>query len=94
MEKINLVEINKKSTDLRCLASEHRLAIVTYLKIMKSASVGQIADNLRISFKATSKHLAILEKGGVLTRRSDNPFVIYFLSSDSSNLIKSIISLL
>ena len=94
MEKINLVEINKKSADLRCLASEHRLAIVTYLKIKKSASVGEIADNLKISFKATSKHLAILERGRVLTRRSDNPFIIYSISSDSSNFIKSIISLL
>ena len=91
-----MVEINKKSADLKCLANEHRLGIVTYLKLKKSASVGEIADHLKnsLSFKATSKHLAILEKGGVLTHRSDNPFNIYSISFDSSNLIKSIISLL
>lgn len=94
MEKINLAEICRKNTDLKCLANENRLAIVAYLKIKRSASVGEIADNLKISFKATSKHLAILEKGGVLVRRSDNPFMIYSISSDSSNLIKSIISFL
>lgn len=94
MEKINLVEIRRKSLDLKCLANEHRLAIVVYLKMKKSASVGEIADNLKISFKATSKHLAILEKGGILACQSDNPFMIYFISPDSSALIKSTISLL
>lgn len=94
MERINLAEIYRKSTDLKCLANQHRLAIVMYLKIKKLASVGEIADNLKISFKATSKHLAILEKGGVLARRSDNPFMIYSISSGSSDFIKSTISLL
>ena len=94
MEKLNKEEIKIKSLDLKYLANEHRLAIVMYLKIKKSASVGEIADNLKISFKATSKHLAILEKGGVLTCQSDNPFMIYSLSPNSSRFIRHLISLL
>jgi len=94
MEKLDPAKVKRKSLDLKCLGNEHRLGIVMYLKIKKSASVGEIADNLKISFKATSKHLAILEKGRVLARQSDSPFVIYSISSDSSGLIKSIISLL
>jgi predicted transcriptional regulator len=96
MERLNLEEIRKKSLDLKCLANEHRLGIVLYLKIKKTASVGEIADNLKtkLSFKATSKHLAILVKGGVLVRQSDNPFAIYSLSSNPSKLIKDLISLL
>jgi len=95
MEKINMAEISGKSADLKCLANEHRLAIVMYLKNKKSASVGEIADHLSasVSFKATSKHLAILEKGGVLACRSDGPFMIYSISADSSAFLKHLISL-
>ncbi|MBA4320404.1 MAG: hypothetical protein C0412_18555 [Flavobacterium sp.] len=89
MEKIKQI-----SSDLKCLANEHRLTIVSYLKKKKSASVGEIADNTRISFKATSKHLLSLLKKGILVSHYDGPFVMYSLSTNQSELIKNIISLI
>ena len=82
--------------ELKIIADENRLGILKYLKKKKSASVGEISDQLKISFKATSKHLLSLVKKGVLVRKPDNPFVIYSLSpnSNSSKLIKNIISFL
>jgi DNA-binding transcriptional ArsR family regulator len=94
MEKLNWEEIKQKSRELKSLANEHRLGIILYLKKKKTASVGEIADNLKISFKATSKHLLFLKKAGVLVKRFDNPFVYYSLSSNSSKLIKDLISFL
>jgi DNA-binding transcriptional ArsR family regulator len=92
MEKLKLIEIQRKSQYFKYLGNEHRLGIVMYLKAKKSASVGEIADDLKISFKATSKHLAILIKGGVLVSMSDNPFVIYSLAPNLSKFFKSLIS--
>ncbi len=87
-------EIREKILGLKCLANEHRLGIVIYLKAKKSASVGEIADQLKISFKATSKHLAILTKAGILVCQSDNPFVIYSLSPNPAKFIRHLLLLL
>jgi len=80
--------------DLKIVAEENRLEILKFLKKRKTASVGEIADSLKISFKATSKHLLILVKKRILVRHPDNPFVIYSLSTNPPVLIKNIISLL
>lgn len=96
MNILNIEEIKTKSSSLKCLANEHRLGIVIYLKSRKCASVGEIADNMKttLSFKATSKHLAILVKGGVLVCTPDNPFMIYSLSPNTSKFLSSLISIL
>jgi Fic family protein len=89
-------EILQESLELKYLANEHRLSIIMFLKKRKSATVGEIADILHLSFKGTSKHLLFLVKRGILVRHDDNPFVIYSLSSSPnlSSLTKQIISLL
>ncbi len=53
-----------------------------FLKNKKELSVGSIADNLPASFQAVSKHLAVLEKAGILTSRYDGSFVMYKISGD------------
>jgi predicted ArsR family transcriptional regulator len=82
--------------ELKIITDENRLGILTFLKKKKSASVGEISDQLKISFKATSKHLLFLVENGVLIRKPDNPFVIYSLSDnpDMPKSIKYLISLL
>jgi len=78
------------SRELKIVADENRLGILKFLKKRKSASVGEISDSLKISFKATSKHLLLLVKRGILVRHPDNPFVIYSLSANPPELIKKI----
>lgn len=80
--------------ELKIVADENRLGILKFLKKRKTVSVGEIADNLKISFKATSKHLLFLVKKGVLVRHPDNPFVIYSLTSNLPESIKNIVSFL
>ena len=61
---------------LKALANRRRLAILKYIKTSREASVGEIAEVIRLSLKATSKHLAILAAAGILERdqRSNSAF--------------------
>ena len=45
---------------LKALANRRRLAMVSFLKKKKEASVGDVAEALRLSVKATSKHLNLM----------------------------------
>ena|SRR3989338_3023630 len=78
--------------DLKILAENHRLEILQYLKKKREAPVGEIADHVKISFKATSKHLLFLAKKEILKRRYDGPFVLYSISDNLSGFNKLIIS--
>lgn len=53
---------------LKSLANKRRLAIVGYLKKEKEATVGDIANKIRLSFKATSKHLGILAAADIVEK--------------------------
>ena len=46
--------------ELKALANKRRLAIIKFLKQNKEASVGDIAEAIKLSFKSTSKHLSVL----------------------------------
>lgn len=45
----------------RTFANENRLNIIRFLAVERSKSVTDIAAHLRISLKATSRHLLLLE---------------------------------
>ena len=84
-------KIKKLIETFKIFTNKHRLEILKLLK-MGEKSVGQIADHLEISFKATSKHLLFLSEKGILTRRYDGPFVLYSISKNISGIIQPIIS--
>ena len=47
--------------ELKALANKRRLAIIKFLRKNKEANVGDIAEAIKLSFKSTSKHLAVLK---------------------------------
>jgi DNA-binding transcriptional ArsR family regulator len=51
---------------LKALANRRRLAIVAYLKKEREAPVGEIAGEIELSFKATSKHLRVLAAADIV----------------------------
>ena len=55
---------------LKALANRRRLAIVTVLKRSSHMPVGDIAEKIKLSFKATSKHLSILASAELIDRGS------------------------
>jgi len=79
---------------MKALANRRRIAILKLLKMEKEVSVGDIAEEIRLSFKATSKHLGILSAAGITDREQRSLQMFYYLSSDLPLPARSIISLL
>lgn len=79
---------------MKALANRRRLAILRFLKRTHKASVGDIAEEIRLSFKATSKHLGILSSADIVDREQQSLQMFYHLSSDLPASARLIISLL
>ena len=62
---------------LKALANQRRLRIIKYLKIKRSATVSAIAEHLKLSFKSTSKHLAVLFNAGILDKEQKSLSMFY-----------------
>ena len=80
--------MEEKEKILKAIANKRRLAIVRYLKIRREATVGDISEEIKLSFRSTSKHLAILLAADILARTQVSLEMHYRLS-DSMNLFAS-----
>jgi len=79
---------------LKALANKRRLAILEYLKKVKKATVGDLAEEIDLSFKATSKHLAVLFSADIVEREQKSLEMWYSVSASQSASSKAILSLL
>ena len=79
---------------LKALANRRRLAIVKYLKKQGEKSVGDIASEIKLSFKSTSKHLRILSAVDIVDREQKSLQMFYSLAKNQKPAAKHIISLL
>ena len=68
--------------------------ILKYLKQNKEAPVGDIAAAIKLSFKATSKHLGILGTADILEKDQRGLLMYYRFSADQKSAAKHILSLL
>lgn len=78
---------------LKALANRRRLAIVKYLKQNREASVGEIAGAIKLSFRATSKHLGILAAADILDKEQRSLTVYYRLANPLPRAAQPIIHL-
>ena len=78
---------------IKALANRRRLAIIKFISTQREASVGDIAGHLRLSIKATSKHLSVLGHADILDKEQKSKQVYYFLASPSHSLIRHVLSL-
>lgn len=96
----NRASISEKDFEriMKALANRRRLAILCFLKQggkkNSEASVGDIAEEIQLSFKATSKHLGVLSAAGIVDREQRSLQMFYHLSPDLLAPARSIISLL
>lgn len=79
---------------LKILANRRRLAILKYLKENRKAPVGEIAHEINLSFKATSKHLNNLFAVDVVQTEQKGLQIFYSLSSDQKPVVRYILNLL
>jgi len=66
----------------RAIGNERRFAILSNLLSTKELNVGQISELIHLSFKSTSRHLAILADRGLVNHRQVNLNRLYSLSED------------
>lgn len=76
---------------LKAMANRRRLAIIKHLKSKREASVGELAEAIKLSLKATSKHLIILHSIGIVERDQRSLLMYYRLSNPLPRPVKSIL---
>lgn len=77
---------------LKVLANRRRLAIISYLRKTKLASVSDIAREIKLSLRSTSRHLAILRSIEVVEYEQAGLTVNYWLSENMLAVVKNILS--
>lgn len=79
--------------ELKAMANKRRLAIIKLLKMRGESSVGEIANSIKLSFKATSKHLAILKSADIVEYEQRSLLYFYKLSSPLPDSVKAILTI-
>ena len=78
---------------LKALANRRRLAIIKFLRQTHRASVGDIANEIKLSFKSTSRHLAVLRGADIIEREQLDLRVYYSLANRQHPATRQIISM-
>ena len=87
---MNVVETERQ---LKILANRRRLAILMLLRKKKEMSVSDIAEDIRLSFTSTSKHLTMLERAGFIDKEQRSLNVFYRTSSSPPRIYKAVFSI-
>ncbi len=86
--------MKKKEKTFKALANKKRLEILAFLSKSKSASVGEIADEITTSVKSTSKHLLLLYHADFLEKERVNGLTVYSLNSTMANSERALLKLI
>jgi len=85
------LDINNSERILKVLANRRRLKIIDYIIKKKESSVSGIASEIKLSLKATSKHMHILFTAGILERDQKGLEVYYRLAKNQNPLMRQIL---
>ena len=85
--------LKQKTKFIKALANERRLDILQFLKTHKQASVGEISDGIKLSYKSTSSHLQILLIADILTREQKSPEAEYSLRQSQEPIVSHLLKL-
>ena len=86
--------MNVLERTLKALANRRRLAILAYLKRNREASVTEIAAAIKLSMKATSKHLRVLLLADIVEREQRSLAMYYGLATSPQQPIRAVLDLL
>ncbi|MDP4001654.1 MAG: metalloregulator ArsR/SmtB family transcription factor [bacterium] len=79
---------------LKALANRRRLLILRFLKTGRESPVGDIANHINLSFKATSKHLSVLLAARLVDRDQTGTKMFYRIADNIAKLSQQILSLI
>ncbi len=77
---------------LKVLANRRRLTILKYLSSNSGRSVGNIASHIKLSFKATSRHLSVILASDLVEREQISVTAHYRLSSPVHPILRTILT--
>jgi DNA-binding transcriptional ArsR family regulator len=86
---MDIIQIEKI---LKAAANRRRLKILRYLKDHKRVSVSELAGHIKLSFKSTSRHLAILRNTDLVETEQVSLTILYSLSSSAPKVLEQILS--
>ncbi len=84
--------MKKLEKTLKALANRRRLAILAYLKKVGEARVGAIAQEIRLSLKATSRHLVLLHGAGIVEREQRGLEAFYRIADSLDPVAELVVS--
>jgi ArsR family transcriptional regulator len=87
------IPIKDVETTCKAFANKRRIAIVQIIRKNKDMCVTDIADEIQLSFRSTSRHLLLLQRAGILDKEQTGPQMFYRLSPHLSEPAKKIIAL-
>ena len=76
---------------IKALANRRRLAILRYLRKGREASVGDITEEINLSFKSTSRHLAVLSAVHLVDRDQIGTKMYYRITEKIPEVARKII---
>ncbi len=79
---------------LKALANRRRLEIIKYIRDKKHSTVGDISGHIKLSFKSTSKHLAVLFGAGIVDKEQRNLSMLYYIAEPLPKLAKRVIEII
>lgn len=79
---------------LKALANKRRLAILRFLMKRREAMVGEIAEAIGLSFRSTSRHLAILFAADILEKEQRRLEMWYCIKRPSEQIVSVLLRLL
>jgi DNA-binding transcriptional ArsR family regulator len=78
----------------KACANARRMRILAFLKRSRFATVGEIADHIKLSFKATSKHLGVLKGARLVEVEQTGLSMNYRIARSLSSHARTLLSLL
>jgi DNA-binding transcriptional ArsR family regulator len=78
----------------KAFANKRRIAVIRFLRDKGPSSVGDIANAIKLSFTATSKHLLILSAADIIEKEQVSLTVFYSLPKNHTGPISKIVSAL
>lgn len=89
-----VMNCNQAEKYYKALANRRRLAILQRLLKNESLTVGQLAETINLSLKATSKHMQTLRAAGMVESEQRGLEHYYFLSDRKNVFVRHLLSVL
>ena len=85
-------DFKKVEQVLKALANHRRLQIIAYTRNRGPVSVTSIAEEIKLSFRSTSRHLGVLTAANILDRSQVSTTVLYRLAKPVSPILVTALS--